>query len=307
MYSRNPKLLRDIKGQGWIVQILASSNRTKNYYPETPDTISFQWKQIGSPHNTIVYGEYGTDTAEISRTIGKSEWAKVFAGLGSANAAVPEVPYRVTWGEMMWSFNTMATGTEARIKLGEPPVDANDYTYAISGAATSHVGKVGTVTDKNGTPVVLPSSFECTRLYMWVLDANAPLRIITPVETTVRATYNAPYVLNLAEDTALTLAANHTAYELIVITNNAIGAAANPRYAPASDVVPLTTRLDFTFPGDYGAPPNTSTLTEYLQIEPLASPGGVVHQWVRDDATHGHLLLSLVSVPLKISITGVLL
>lgn len=59
VYSKNPKLLRDIKGQQWIVQIVSSSNTPKNFYRNQPDTISFQWKQIGDTQNTIIYADGG--------------------------------------------------------------------------------------------------------------------------------------------------------------------------------------------------------------------------------------------------------
>ena len=56
-FSKNPKLLRDIKGQSWIVQILDSSNTPYNFYSNQPDTISFSWIQIDSTDNMIIYGD----------------------------------------------------------------------------------------------------------------------------------------------------------------------------------------------------------------------------------------------------------
>ena len=56
VYSKNPKLLKDIKGQSWIVQIFSGSNTTNNFYRNQPDTISFSWKQIEDPENCIIYG-----------------------------------------------------------------------------------------------------------------------------------------------------------------------------------------------------------------------------------------------------------
>jgi len=267
MYSRNPKLLRDIKGQSWIVQVLASSNRTKNYYPETPDTISFQWKEVGSPRNVIIYGDYNADNAEISKTIGKAAWSRVFAGLGGANAAVPEVPYRITWSDAMWSFDTLNTGTEARIKLGAPPTAIDDYTYAISGAAVNGVGKIGTVTDHSGAAITLPATFDSSALYFWVLNANAPLRLYFPVETVVTADYTNPYVLIPTGDTELVVGANHTAYDLLVVTNNAMAAESNPAYVVAGNGAAAITRLDFIFPADYSAPPSTVVNTDYVKVD----------------------------------------
>lgn len=57
VFSRNPKLLRDAKGQAWIVQIFSNENTPRiNIYGQ-PDTISFSWKEINSIENTIIFGE----------------------------------------------------------------------------------------------------------------------------------------------------------------------------------------------------------------------------------------------------------
>lgn len=45
-YSGNPKLLKDEKGQGFIVQIFDTSNTTNITWDRMPETISFQWVQI---------------------------------------------------------------------------------------------------------------------------------------------------------------------------------------------------------------------------------------------------------------------
>ena len=74
--SKNPKLLKDIKGQSWIVQIFSSSNRAKNFYYNQPDTITFQWKQIADPSNVIIYGEGGYQ--DFEKNEGTFEWKSIF-------------------------------------------------------------------------------------------------------------------------------------------------------------------------------------------------------------------------------------
>lgn len=56
-FSPNPKLLKDIKGQSWIVQIISNSNTPQNFYKNQPDTISFSWKQIDSTDNVVITGD----------------------------------------------------------------------------------------------------------------------------------------------------------------------------------------------------------------------------------------------------------
>lgn len=79
--SKNPKLLRDMKGQSWIVQIFSSSNTPKNFYRNQPDTISFSWKQIGDPAGAVITSDYG-DPAEISSE-GGAEWTPFFTVRGA--------------------------------------------------------------------------------------------------------------------------------------------------------------------------------------------------------------------------------
>lgn len=55
--SKNPKLLKDIKGQSWIVQIMENSNTPHNTYKNQPDIISFSWKQIEDVENVVIYGD----------------------------------------------------------------------------------------------------------------------------------------------------------------------------------------------------------------------------------------------------------
>ena len=60
-YSRNPKLLKDNKGQSWIVQIFSSSNTPYSHYVNQPDKISFSWKQINTTDKSIIYGKGGDE------------------------------------------------------------------------------------------------------------------------------------------------------------------------------------------------------------------------------------------------------
>lgn len=72
--SKNPKLLRDMKGQSWIVQIMSGSNTPRNFVKNQPDTISFQWKQIDSTDNCIIWG----DTEVIPTRNSTDELSKIY-------------------------------------------------------------------------------------------------------------------------------------------------------------------------------------------------------------------------------------
>lgn len=74
--SRNPKLLKDIKGQSWIVQITGSNNKPQNFYAGQPDTISFQWKEVSGTDNIIIYGDGGRQPSETRE--GTEPWESVF-------------------------------------------------------------------------------------------------------------------------------------------------------------------------------------------------------------------------------------
>lgn len=54
-YSGNPKLLKDEKGNSYIVQILNTSSETQTNIYGRPEQISFEWQQIGNARNLIAY------------------------------------------------------------------------------------------------------------------------------------------------------------------------------------------------------------------------------------------------------------
>lgn len=54
-YSKNPKLLRDMKGQAWIVQIESPSVTPSNYIYGQPIKISFSWRQVADAKGAIIY------------------------------------------------------------------------------------------------------------------------------------------------------------------------------------------------------------------------------------------------------------
>lgn len=73
--SKNPKLLKDMKGQSWIVQIMSNSNTPRNFYLNQPDTISFSWKQIDSTDNVVIWGS-GEKLPELGTC--NSTWDPMF-------------------------------------------------------------------------------------------------------------------------------------------------------------------------------------------------------------------------------------
>ena len=60
-YSKNPKLLKDVKGQSWIVQITSNQNTPKSQVDGRPDTISFSWTQIDDPEGMAIIGDLDTN------------------------------------------------------------------------------------------------------------------------------------------------------------------------------------------------------------------------------------------------------
>ena len=76
VYSKKPKLLRDIKGNSWIVQIMSGSNTANNFILNQPDKIEFTWKQIDSTENCIIYGDIGNK--QQLEEYGSQEWKKSY-------------------------------------------------------------------------------------------------------------------------------------------------------------------------------------------------------------------------------------
>ena len=56
-YSGNPKLLKDNKGQKFIVQVHDTSSRIEDNWNGRPITISFSWTQINSADNVVIIEE----------------------------------------------------------------------------------------------------------------------------------------------------------------------------------------------------------------------------------------------------------
>lgn len=56
-FSGNPKLLRDQKGNGYIVQITDSSDKAEETWDRMPVSISFSWVQIGDAKDCIILGD----------------------------------------------------------------------------------------------------------------------------------------------------------------------------------------------------------------------------------------------------------
>lgn len=54
--SKNPKLIKDRKGQAFIVQITSGSNKPTDNIGYQPDKINFSWTQIASLDDTIITG-----------------------------------------------------------------------------------------------------------------------------------------------------------------------------------------------------------------------------------------------------------
>jgi hypothetical protein len=74
-YSKNPKLLKDMKGDSWIVQIESPSTTPSNYIYGQPTQISFTWKQVASRDSAIIYAD-GTTVLPTLNEAG-SRWAPV--------------------------------------------------------------------------------------------------------------------------------------------------------------------------------------------------------------------------------------
>ena len=66
-----PKLLRDTKGQSWIVQIMDGTTTTNETISVKPDTISFSWRQIADTNDVIIYARQ--DQTDLGDTCA-DEW-----------------------------------------------------------------------------------------------------------------------------------------------------------------------------------------------------------------------------------------
>lgn len=75
--SKNPKLLKDSKGQSWIVHIVSSTNTPKITYYNQPETINFSWKQVESTEGVLIYNK-DVDLTTYTENKGTLEWVPAF-------------------------------------------------------------------------------------------------------------------------------------------------------------------------------------------------------------------------------------
>ena len=75
--SKNPKLLKDSKGQSWIVHIVSSTNTPKITYHNQPETINFSWKQVESTEGVLIYNK-DVDLTTYTENKGTLEWVPAF-------------------------------------------------------------------------------------------------------------------------------------------------------------------------------------------------------------------------------------
>lgn len=66
-----PKLLRDTKGQSWIVQIMDGTTTTNEAISIKPDTINFSWRQVADTNDVIIYARQ--DQADLNEVC-SDEW-----------------------------------------------------------------------------------------------------------------------------------------------------------------------------------------------------------------------------------------
>ena len=59
-FSGNPKLIKDRKGQKFIVQITSSSNTVSDTWEKKPDSITFNWVEVQGMEDIIITSEYNT-------------------------------------------------------------------------------------------------------------------------------------------------------------------------------------------------------------------------------------------------------
>ena len=123
--SNNPKLLKDVKGQKWIVQVMSGQNTPMSHVEGQPDTISFSWTEIENTDNVII-----TKTTEIPATIYTIS-SSITNGSYNGSSSIGE--HSIVQGRIIAN-----TGCELPTSITVTGCECNDYNSTTGTFTLSH-------------------------------------------------------------------------------------------------------------------------------------------------------------------------
>ena len=152
--SKNPKLLKDRKGNKYIVQLTSVSDRVDDNVPCQPSFVNFSWQEIESSEDVLITGGYENDTT-VSAT---------GSTMQSIKLPTPIIHGAAFIGDTIWNTELDTPAFEDSYHFifsieNDPLTDYYEWSLMDITSPTNSTGyEKQTVRKENIAPIIIPNS-----------------------------------------------------------------------------------------------------------------------------------------------------
>lgn len=152
--SKNPKLLKDRKGNKYIVQLTSVSDRVDDNVPCQPSFVNFSWQEIESSEDVLITGGYENDTT-VSVTGSTMQTIKL---------PTPIIHGAAFIGDTVWNSELDTPAFEDSYHFifsieNDPLTDYYEWSLTDITSPTNSTGyEKQTVRKENIAPIIIPNS-----------------------------------------------------------------------------------------------------------------------------------------------------
>ena len=152
--SKNPKLLKDRKGNKYIVQLTSVSDRVDDNVPCQPSFVNFSWQEIESGEDVLITGSYENDTT-VSATGSTMQTIKL---------PTPIIHGAAFIGDTIWNSELDTPAFEDSYHFifsieNDPLTDYYEWSLTDITSPTNSTGyEKQTVRKENIAPIIIPNT-----------------------------------------------------------------------------------------------------------------------------------------------------
>ena len=158
--SKNPKLLKDRKGNKYIVQLTSVSDRVDDHVPCQPSFVNFSWQEIESTEDVLITGGYENDTT-ISVT---GSTTVTGSTMQTIKLPTPIIHGAAFIGDTIWNTELDTPVFEDSYHFifsieNDPLTDYYEWSLTDITSPTNSTGyEKQTVRKENIAPIIIPNS-----------------------------------------------------------------------------------------------------------------------------------------------------